>query len=285
MEFAIFPDSGRYYSGSERKKGILINGDCYMVKFQKVDAFGKRFNHISEHIGSNIFKLAGLNSQDTILGTYSGCPVVVCRDFNTEGAQFVPFNDVGESTLEENKERYQYEYTDIMRMLHDNSKLTNVSETISTFWRMYIIDALVGNFDRHGANWGFLKIDNAYSMAPIFDNGACLFPRLRDDDAIREVLNNESEMLRRIYEFPTSQIKLHGKKSSYYEVIASGEFPECNAALGYVMDALDIRKVHDLINDIAGISEIRRYFYIKMIDLRYKIILHDAYIAFRGEAL
>ena len=34
------------------------------------------------------------------------------------------------------------------------------------------MDALLGNFDRHGANWGFIKEDNKYTIAPIFDNGS-----------------------------------------------------------------------------------------------------------------
>ena len=41
---------------------------------------------------------------------------------------FVPFDDVGESTLDQDKELYQYSYEDIMQMLRDNSKLTNVDE-------------------------------------------------------------------------------------------------------------------------------------------------------------
>ena len=36
----------------------------------------------------------------------------------------------------------------------------NVDETIQAFWQLFIVDALLGNFDRHGANWGFLKKDN-----------------------------------------------------------------------------------------------------------------------------
>ena len=59
---------------------------------------------------------------------------------------------MGESTLDEDKESYQYDYEDIMRMLRDNSKLTDVAETISMFWEMFIVDALLGNFDRHGMN-------------------------------------------------------------------------------------------------------------------------------------
>ncbi|MFR7404828.1 MAG: HipA domain-containing protein [Coriobacteriaceae bacterium] len=56
------------------------------------------------------------------------------------------------------------------------TQLTDVAETISMFWEMFIVDALLGNFDRHGMNWGFIKRDNAYALAPVFDNRSCLFP-------------------------------------------------------------------------------------------------------------
>lgn len=283
MDFSIFPDSGRYYAGSERKKGIVMPDEtCYMIKFQKVTPFGKRFNHVSEYLGSHVFQLAGIEAQQTYLGTYDGQPVVACRDFNVSGAQFVPFNDVGESTLEEDRDAYQYDYTDIMRMLRDNTKLTNVAETTAVFWRMYIVDALLGNFDRHGANWGFIKVNNKYSIAPVFDNGSCLFPGLMDDDAVSSVLTSEDEMLKRVYDFPTSQIRLRGRKSSYHAVISSGEFAACNEALEYVVRRLDMDAVHRLLDEVEGISDVRRAFYRAMIDMRYRLILWEPYRALKG---
>lgn len=274
MDFSHYPEGGRYYAGSERKKSIVMSdGSFYMVKFQKATAFGKRFNHVSEHLGSRIFECAGLPAQETYLGTCDGEPVVACRDFIPQDGQFVPFNDVGESTLEEDRETYQYSYDDIMRMLRDNRKLTAVNETIEVFWRMYVVDALLGNFDRHGANWGFLKQKGAYRIAPVFDNGSCLFPGLVDDGALDEVLGSEDEMLRRVYEFPTSQIRLFGRKSSYYEVIASRSFPECNDALDYVLSQLDMERVQGLVEELDGVTEKRREFYWRILDLRYRLIL------------
>lgn len=274
MDFSQFPEGGRYYAGSERKKSIVMpNGSFYMIKFQKTTVFGKRFNHVSEHLGSRIFELAGLPAQETYLGTYDGEPVVACRDFIANGVQFVPFNDVGESTLEEDHETYQYSYDDIMRMLRDNHKLTRVDETIDVFWRMYVVDALIGNFDRHGANWGFLKEDGHYRLAPIFDNGSCLFPALIDDEAIKNIMDSEEEMLRRVYEFPASQIRLHGQKSSYYDVITSRAFPECNRALSFVIDRLDMNAVMALVDSIDNVSARRREFYYRILDLRYRLIL------------
>lgn len=273
IDFSEYGLNGKYYGGSERKEGISIDGEDYMIKFQKQTAFGKRNNHISEFIGSHIFEICGIEAHKTYLGYRAGEEVVACKDFNVPGKQFVPFNDIGESTLDQDKETYQYDYEDIMQMLRDNSKLTNVQETISMFWRIYIMDALLGNFDRHGANWGFIKESNRYSLAPVFDNGSCLFPNLVDEAEMKAIIESEEETDKRIYKFPTSQVKLNRKKSSYFEVINSLQFEECNDALRYVMQQLDMFKVERLIDETPLISEVQRAFYKHMLTARYNKIL------------
>lgn len=265
------------YGGSERKLGILINGERYMLKFQKDTAFGKRYNHISEFLGSHIFNELGLKTHETKLGYYKGEQVVACKDFVTEGYFFVPFNDVGESTIDEDINKFQYSYENILSLLEMNKKLTNVSETASTFFDMFIVDAFIGNFDRHGGNWGFLKMNNRYSLAPIFDNGSCLFPNLIDDDEIKKILNDQEELDRRVYEFPTSQIKLNDKKSSYYQIISSLQFEECNNALKRIFPRIDLNKIYKHIDELL-ISDIHKQFYKKILFLRYEKILKYSYL-------
>ena len=281
MDFSRCKLSGKYYGGSEKKLGIVLDGAEYMLKFRKETAFGIRNNHFSEYIGSHIFAALGFRAQETYLGTYRDSQVVACRDFNVGGVQFVPFNDVGESTLDQDKESYQYEYEDIMWMLMDNSKLTNVKETVEMFWRIFIVDALLGNFDRHGGNWGFLKKDNQYSLAPVFDNGACLFPNMTDEEEMLRVIHSEEETDKRIFNFPTSQIRLYGRKSSYYEVIRSLEFAECSRALAYVYRQIDMDKLETIIDETPMLSEVQRLFYKHMLRARYKKIIEDAYLHMR----
>ena len=36
------------------------------------------------------------------------------------------------------------------------------------FWDIYVVDALIGNFDRHGGNWGFLKKNYKKRRVSIF---------------------------------------------------------------------------------------------------------------------
>ena len=277
FDFTNYPLSNKSYGGTEKKLGILIGDFPYMLKFQKNTAFGLRFNTISEYIGSHIYEMLGITCQNTFLGVYDGENVVACKDFVTDGYQFVPFNDVGESSIEENKELYQYSYEDIMTLLLDNKKLTNVQETISSFFEIYIVDALLGNFDRHGGNWGFLKKDNKYYMSPVFDNGSCLFPNMTDEDEMKKIINSEEMINMRVYKFPTSQIKLKGEKSSYFDVISSLQFPEINEAIKKIFPLINLEEIFRLIDDIDVISDIHKVFYKTMLEHRYKKIIKYSY--------
>ena len=165
-----------------------------------------------------------------------------------------------------------------MQMLLDNSKLTNIHETIDLFWEMYIMDALLGNFDRHGGNWGFIKRDNRYELAPVFDNGSCLFPQMIDDNMMKGIIDSEEETKKRVYTFPTSQIKHHGKKSSYYEIISSLEYPECNKALLAVSDRIkpNFNAIAELIDGIEFISAVHKDFYKHIIRSRYELIIEKS---------
>ena len=276
-DYSRYPDGNRYYSGAERKKSILINEKPYLVKFQKNSREGLRFNHISEYLGSHIFTLLGIETQETFLGTYKRENVVVIQDFLGEDEVFVPFNGVGDSSLEQDKEKYQYSYEDIIEMLQDNVKLTDVEQTIDLFWDMFIIDALIANFDRHGSNWGFIKKDNKYRLSPIFDNGSSLFPQLNTDEKIEAVLDNQEEIDMRIYKFPTLQVKYKGKKSSYYEIISSLEFEECNNALVRIVERIDFKKINKLIDSMENISKKRNEFYKTILEQRYEKILLKSY--------
>ena len=278
MDYSRYASSGKYYTGAERKKGILIDGEAYIVKCAKMSPEGMTYSHVSEYIGSHLFAHLGIETQQTMLGTCDNQQVVVMKDFIEKNEMFVPFNDVGDSSLEREKEKYQYSYEDIISMLKENTKLTNVKDTCERFWDMYIVDAWIGNFDRHGANWGFIKKDNAYRIAPVYDNGSSLFPKLNTDEKIQEILNSEDEMNKRIFTFPTSQILLNGKKSSYYDVISSLKFEECNNALVRICNKIDMNLVIEFISNMNEISMVRKEFYITMLRRRYEKILLEPFM-------
>ena len=265
------------FSGAEKKFEIIIDGHRYIVKFQKNSEVGLTYNYVSEYLGSHIFQSIGILVQETFLGTYDGKNVVVMKNFLEPEDALVAFNGVGESSLERDKELYQYTYEDITAMLMENMKSTNVAETIERFWDMFIVDALIGNFDRHGGNWGFIKRDNKYRIAPVYDNGSSLYPKLNTDEKIAEVLASQEEIDKRIYQFPTSHIKVKNKKSSYFEVISSLQFEACNDALKRIVPRIDLERINRIIDEIEGISELRKQFYKTMLQQRYEKILMYSY--------
>ena len=277
MDYSQYAKNAKFYSGSEEKIGITIGSRDYILKFQKSSETGVLNNTICEYIGCHIFQMLGMPVQNTFLGTYAGREVVLLEDFVKENQKFVPFNEVGDSSLEYDRDTYQYSYSDIMKMLEENTKLTRIPETINQFCRIYIIDALLGNFDRHGSNWGFIKENNRYTLAPVFDNGSCLFPRIHTDEACLEIIRNQTEISKRVYTFPTSQIKLNNLKSSYFEVIHSLQFPECNAALQDITSKVDIHQIGAFIDSIEQISEIQKEFYKTIITARFEKILLVSY--------
>lgn len=277
IDFTCYLLTDDIFTGSEKKIGVFVEGSRYMLKFQKKDQLGLRNNHISEFLGSSIFSMLGVKAQETMLGTYNGEYVIACRVFTDEHSHFVPFNDVGESSWDQDTESMQYTYDDIMCLLKSNKKLTAVEETIDTFWDIFIIDGLLGNFDRHGSNWGFLKNDNRYSVAPVFDNGSCLYPRMTDELMMAKLIDSEEMTAEHIYRFPTSKILLDGKKSSYFDVISSLRFDECNRALLRIFPKIDLFSIDELIDSIDIISDIQKKFYKHMIRARYERILLYSY--------
>jgi len=283
MDLNKYKKSNIHYGGSEEKIGIIIGGKQYLIKFQKETETGLVNNHICEYLGSSIIGILGEKVQATSLSTYDGRNVVACLDFNENGEEFVPFNDVGDSSLERDRDVYQYTYDDIIKMLEENKKITNVTETVEKFWDLYIFDALLGNFDRHGSNWGFVRKNGKYKMAPIFDNGSCLFPRITTDEQCMKIISNEEELNKRTYKFPTSQIRLGDRKSSYFDVISSLSFDECNKALKRVYKKINLEKIEKFIDTVDTITCIQKEFYKTIIRYRFKNIIEYSYKKLVGE--
>lgn len=55
------------------------------------------------------------------------------------------------------------------------------------FWDQIVIDGLIGNNDRNNGNWGILANGDKRELAPVFDNGACFYPK-KSTLAIQQLL-------------------------------------------------------------------------------------------------
>lgn len=89
---------------------------------------------------------------------------------------------------------------------------------------------------------------NKYRIAPVYDNGSSMYPKLNTDERINNVLSSEDEINERIYRYPTSHVKINGRKSSYYEVINSLQFEECNKALLRIFPRIKFEDIDKLLD-------------------------------------
>ena len=142
------------------------------------------------------------------------------------------------------------------------------------FWNVFIIDALIGNWDRHNGNWGFLVDEEKQQaeLAPVYDCGSCLYPQL-DLERMKTVLQDEAEIDQRIYTFPTSSIEEGGKKISYFDYISSLKNPDCNEALKRVCSRIDLDAIHNFLEGVPELLPIQREFYLTMLTERKEKIL------------
>lgn len=139
---------------------------------------------------------------------------------------------------------------------------------------MFIVDALIGNWDRHNGNWGFLynSRTDEISIAPVYDCGSCLYPQA-DESVMKVTLENSAEMDFRVFEIPLSGIRQDGEKIRYFDFISSLKNKDCNAALKRIMPKIDMNRINALIDETPSISDLQKTFYKRMLAERKEKIL------------
>ena len=143
---------------------------------------------------------------------------------------------------------------------------------------MFVIDALLGNFDRHNGNWGFLYDPERKTtdIAPVYDCGSCLLPQA-DETVMKSVLENEEALHQRIFRFPTSAIKMDGRKINYYDFLTKAENMDCNAALESIYERLDMEEINRFIDEVPYAGDLQKEFYKHYIRARAALILSPAH--------
>ena len=264
------------YKGSEKKKTLIYKDKKYLVKFpDPIREKNKNISYInnafSEYIGSNVFKIVGFKTQNTILGKYKykGKEKIVCacEDFTDDENILYEFENLALSTNPDKK--IETELNDIMEVIEE-SRMIDTEETKQKFWDMFVIDSLIGNTDRHNGNWGFLlnKATGKAEFSPIYDCGSCLNPMLEDEE-IKTISEVE---LKNLAINCYSCLKENGKKINYMSYIKQMKNKECNNAINRLFSNINLEEVNKFINNIDCISDLRKEFYKKIIEQRYKII-------------
>ncbi len=278
----VFPVNN--YSGADIKERIKFQGENYLMKFRRTSRQKNGLtslytnNIFSEYIGCHIIETLNIPVQKTFLGVYKGEYVVACKDFTSAGIHSSEFADLSNSFISKSKIKPHPELDSVLKCYEERFNADSSHPFRKAFWDLFIIDALLGNFDRHAGNWGFLVDEKTGEtfLSPIYDCGSCLYPGL-GDHSLKDIISSSTEIETRIFDFPSSSILNNGEKISYFNFISSLENTECNEALFRIFPKISLEKINDVIDNTPIISDIRKQFYKTMLSQRYYKILDFAY--------
>lgn len=271
----------KFYGGANGGKvSIIYNENRHMIKYPpkptKNDDMSYTNSCISEYISCHIINILGFNAQETILGYFNNKLVVACKDFEEDGKRLFEFSKIKNITID--TPGYETELDEIIDTINQQ-KIIEPKIVLEFFKNLFIIDAYLGNFDRHNGNWGFL-IDNSNKsaeIAPIYDCGSCLFPQ-NTESGMRKALNDKREIDIRTYSRPLSSIKINNRRINYYEYFKSlSKDSPLTYNLNFVGNKIleNQDKINNFIDSIDEITEIHKEFIKVILENRFEKIIKN----------
>lgn len=286
IDFTNLPTKKKTYAGANGSKiSVIYNGEQYMLKFPANAPKNKELSYangcVSEYIGCHIFESIGIDVQKTLLGTYrkngKEKVVVACKDFTKSGVVLQDFASLKNTIIDSEHNGYGTELSDIMKAIEEQNAV-NPIELKEWFWNVFIVDALIGNWDRHNGNWGFLyNVDtDEMSIAPVFDCGSCLYPQA-DEQIMKATLENKAEQDLRVFSIPLSGIKIDNTKINYFDFISSLQNKDCNKALKRILPRINMAEINNIIDETPYITDLQKTFYKTLLAQRKEKILDFSY--------
>lgn len=282
IDFTKLKKRNKTYAGANGNKiSVIYEGEQYMLKFPAQAKLNKDMSYsnscFSEYLGCQIYESIGIPVQKTLLGVYTVKGkqkiVVACGDFTEPGVVLQDFASLKNRMIDSERQGYGTELSDILQTI-DEQTMIDRDTLLMRFWDMFIVDAFIGNWDRHNGNWGFLYDDRTDEMtlAPVYDCGSSLYPQA-DETIMEAVLADEGERNHRVYNIPTSAIMLDGKKINYFQFISSLQNEDCNRALQKIVSWINMEKIQQMIEETPFVSDLQKRFYKTMLTERKARIL------------
>lgn len=292
IDFTELKKRKKTYAGANGNKiSVIYEGEQYMLKFPPQAKLNKGMSYsnscFSEYLGCQIYESIGIPVQKTLMGVYTVKGkqkiVVACGDFTEPGVSLQDFASLKNRMIDSERQGYGTELIDILQTI-DEQTLVDRDSLLERFWDMFVVDAFIGNWDRHNGNWGFLYDDRTDEMtlAPVYDCGSCLYPQA-DEQIMEAVLSDPGERNHRIYNIPLSAIMQDGKKIRYFDYISSLQNEDCNRALKRIVPRIDMEKIKEIINHTLFISDLQKKFYLTMLTERKTHILDFALTALKNK--
>jgi hypothetical protein len=161
--------------GSIEKRWVIKNGARVLLKGSLYNRMQEPFNEV---IVSKILDEYKINHVHYDLGRtdkdipYSECKCMVAKNTEYINAQYVM-----------NTEEYyrKEQYIHFLEMCNKNG----INDAKTSIDQMIALDFIIGNVDRHKGNFGIIRNADTLEwmqIAPIFDNGNCLFYDSENDE-------------------------------------------------------------------------------------------------------
>lgn len=276
------------FGGSESKWAMEYEGKLYMVKFPDPNRAPKQTelsymnNHYSEYIGCHIFQMLGIPAQNTFLGW--GTPpnskrekiVVACEVFcQDKTGCLIEFSNFFLHETDSKKQK-NTSIEDVMRVIDEDVMIQNKAQIKTFFWDMFVVDALIGNGDRHLDNWGVIEApDRVLSPAPVYDCGSALTPWYSDERKA-SLLEDANSFKNAEYNL-CSVYRYQGKRTRYHEIFKNPP-EDLHRAIQRIVPRIKTAsaQIDRLIDSTEGLTDISKEYMKKSLLLRRELILLPA---------
>ena len=282
IDFTGLERTSKTYAGIDGNKiSVIYNGKTYMLKFpahagQNED---KSYNNycFSEYLSCHVYESVGIPVQETLSGIFRNGKrqnlVVACRDFTEPDMVLQDFASLKKQLSPPYLHAGSTELSEILYII-DHQTLMDRDELTERFWDMFIVDAFIGNWDRHNGNWGLLRTRGTEKvrLAPVYDCASSLYPQA-SFLKMEAMLSHRKDAACRVLDTPSSAITINGQKINYYQFLSSLQNKNCNLALKRIVPKIDLRKISRIIEDTPFISRLQVEFYKAVLTERKQKIL------------
>ena len=282
------------YTGSDRKDGgISPDGHRYLIKYAqkhtgKDDMDTSDVNNVlSEYLSSHILGFIGYPVHHTFLATRNEELVVACENFIPKDQELIEFGTYMRKRYDSAEINRVPRYHQIKEILSTDPDLRMNPGLWNDYYRRFVGDAFVGNFDRHMGNWGYLVSETAPTAppvpAPIYDNGSTLFPALSSKE-MRTILSEKKELLKRTLLFPQAALAIESQKISYMDMLSSNFDPAMTEVVLQMVPVIQkkIPEIKKFLHDQTFLSDTKRTFYQIILQTRLNFLLEPALEACRA---
>lgn len=290
----------QYAGRAGEKRGIVLNGEYWFLKFPKNTIGMKKVNELSyvtsplsEYIGSHIFKILGFDVHDTKLGVFNDGNrfkvVCACKDFiiDDKNEILVPYtalrNDTNPVVMARNEDNLQSasNINEIVFQLRNNTVLGNIKDAYRSFFEVAIVDILINNNDRNEDNWGVIKnkSESKYSLAPVYDCGNCFYSKT-SESRIESLLEDKARLQSSAINCTTAYEDDNENRMSIIDLIkmiSTNDLKILENMANIIESHLDeivsfIYSIPSNYKDIVVMSRNRKLYYIKTIFIRFNYL-------------